>query len=89
LWQALGYSGSISTAAYPQFDDKYLKEDKIVYPVSFNGKVRFKLEMPAELPKEEIEKRALDSEQAKKWLEGKTIRKVIVVPKKIINIVVS
>ena len=89
LWQALGYSGSISTAAYPQFDDKYLKEDKIVYPVSFNGKVRFKLEMPAELTKEEIEKRALDSEQAKKWLEGKTIRKVIVVPKKIINIVVS
>ncbi len=89
LWRAFGHSESISTASYPQFDDKYLKEDKIVYPVSFNGKVRFKLELPAGLSKDEIEKQALESEQAQKWLEGKTVKKVIVVPEKIINIVVA
>ncbi len=89
IWRAFEHSNSISKAAYPEYDEKYLKEDKVVYPVSFNGKVRFRLELPADLSKDEIEKQALAANEAQRWLEGKTVRKVIVVPKKIINIVVS
>ena len=89
LWQKLGHQESISRADIPDFDEKYLKEDSFAYPVSFNGKMRFKLELPVNLSKEEVEKAVLESEQAQRWLEGKTVRKVIVVPKRIVNVVVG
>ena len=89
LWHQSGHENTIVDAQWPEANEKYLKDDTVVYPVSFNGKMRFKLEMPAEASKEEIEKAALEHENAKKWIEGKTVRKVIVVPGKIINVVVG
>jgi leucyl-tRNA synthetase len=89
LWQELGNSESISKAEYPTFNPAYLIEDSYNYPVSFNGKMRFQLEVPRETPKDEVEKLALADERAQKWLEGVSIRKVIVVPGKIVNVVVG
>ena len=88
LWEKLGHSEGISTAMFPVFSPEYLKENDFDYPVSFNGKVRFKLTLPVDLSKEEVEKAVLDNEQSAKWLEGKSPKKVIVVPKRIVNIVV-
>jgi leucyl-tRNA synthetase len=87
LWSKLGYTESISRSVFPKWDDKYLVEDTVKYPVSFNGKMRFILELPADTAKEEIEKLALTAPESQKWLEGKTPKKIIVVPGKIINIV--
>jgi leucyl-tRNA synthetase len=89
LWHLSGHNDSIVDATWPLAEEKYLKDDTVIYPVSFNGKMRFKLEMPAQADNAEIEKAALEHEGAAKWIEGKTIRKVIIVPGKIINIVVS
>jgi leucyl-tRNA synthetase len=89
LWHLSGHNDSIVDATWPVAEEKYLKDDTVIYPVSFNGKMRFKLEMPAEADNAEIEKAALEHKEAAKWIEGKTIRKVIIVPGKIINIVVS
>ncbi|MBN2638710.1 MAG: leucine--tRNA ligase [Bacteroidales bacterium] len=89
LWSKLGNEGSVSHVDFPEYDEKYLKEDNFEYPVSFNGKVRFKLSMPVDASQAEVEKSALESDEAKRWLEGKTVRKVIVVPKRIVNIVVG
>ncbi|MEN8225478.1 MAG: class I tRNA ligase family protein, partial [Bacteroidota bacterium] len=88
LWQLLGYDQTITYNAYPEWDGKYLVEDTFLYPVSFNGKLRFKLEFPLDMSKEDIEKAVLEAEEARKWLEGKPPKKVIVVPKRIINVVV-
>ncbi|MBN2616129.1 MAG: leucine--tRNA ligase [Bacteroidales bacterium] len=89
LWSKLGHEGSVSQVNFPEFDEKYLKEDNFEYPVSFNGKVRFKLSMPADAAPAEVEKAALAADEAQRWLEGKSVRKVIVVPKRIVNIVVG
>ncbi|MFP4472088.1 MAG: class I tRNA ligase family protein, partial [Bacteroidales bacterium] len=89
LWNLLGNAGSVAHAAFPQYDESLLRESTFEYPVSFNGKMRFKLELPVDMPTEEVEKAALEAEAAQKWLEGKKVRKVIVVPEKIINIVVG
>ncbi len=89
LWHKLGHESSVNFASFPEFKEEYVKENAFEYPVSFNGKMRFKLELPVDMPKEEVEKAALEDERAQKWIEGKQVRKVIVVPKKIINIVVS
>ena len=89
LWNKLGNNYSVSHAEWPIYNEKYLREDSFEYPVSFNGKMRFKMEMPANASKDEIIEAALSNEAAKKWIEGKTIIKTIVVPKKIINIVVK
>ena len=89
LWASLGYKGGVSRIPFPEFDEKYLKEAHFSYPVSFNGKMRFKLDLPVDLSKEEIEKAVLAADEAQRWLEGKTIRKVIVVPKRIVNVVVG
>jgi len=89
LWELLGHQGGISKVDFPTHDEKYLKEDTVNYPVSFNGKLRFKMELPAEMPKEEVEKAVLTAKEARRWLEGKTICKVIVVPKRIVNVVVG
>jgi leucyl-tRNA synthetase len=88
LWQKLGNTESITNAAWPTFKPEYLKSDTHNYPVSFNGKMRFTIELPTDMKKEEIEKIVMDHEQSVKWLEGKTPKKVIIVPSKIVNIVI-
>jgi len=89
LWKALGNPPSISQVPFPKYDEKYLIEKTFEYPVSFNGKMRFKLSLPFDMPKDEIEKAAIAAEEAQKWLAGKTVRKIIVVPNRIINVVVG
>jgi leucyl-tRNA synthetase len=89
LWELTGHEGGISYVPNPEYDEKYLAEDTFAYPVSFNGKMRFKLELPVDMSKEEIEVKAIEAEDARKWIEGKTVRKVIVVPNRIINVVVG
>ncbi len=89
LWSRLGHESSVTASSYPVFKAEYIRENTFEYPVSFNGKMRFKLEMPVGASREEIEQQALANEKAARWLEGKEVRKVIVVPNKIINIVVS
>jgi leucyl-tRNA synthetase len=88
LWHQLGHEETITYSAYPEWDDKYLIEETFLYPVSFNGKLRFKLEFPLDMCREDIEKAVLESEEAQRWLENKPPKKVIVVPKRIINVVV-
>lgn len=88
LWSKLGHTESISRAPFPAFDEQHLVEDNFAYPVSFNGKMRFNMELPLTLSVQEIEKLVMEAEQTHKYLEGKTPKKVIIVPKKIVNIVV-
>lgn len=88
LWNKLGETQSVTKATWPTFDPAHLVEAEYAYPVSFNGKMRFKLELPTHLSKEDVEKEVLAAEQSQKWLEGKNPKKVIVVPGKIVNIVV-
>jgi leucyl-tRNA synthetase len=87
LWSLLGNTGSITQVAFPQYEEKYISVSSHTYPVSFNGKMRFKLELPLDMPVPEIEKAVLTSADARKWLEGKQPKKVIVIQGKIINIV--
>src|SRR5690606_10486282 len=86
LWPLMGHAGSIVDAQYPAFKAEYLTENVHEYPISINGKVRAKLPLPVDLSKEEIEAQALANEVVQKWLEGKAPKKIIVVPKKIVNI---
>ena len=90
LWHtALGCDGTICDAPWPTFNEDYLKEDVVTMAVSFNGKARYNIQVAADMPREEIEKVALEAEGAAKWLDGKIVRKIIVVPGKIVNIVVG
>ncbi len=89
LWHKLGHEGTVCDAEWPVFDEAYLKEDSVTLSVSFNGKTRFTLDFPADASKEQIEKETLASEAAAKYLDGKQIVKVIVVPGRIVNIVVK
>ena len=88
LWSLLDHTGSIADARFPEFNPIHLVENTFEYPVSFNGKTRFKLELPANLTVPEIEKAALEAQESEKWLQGNPPKKVIIVPKKIINIVI-
>lgn len=88
LWAKLGNTESITYTVFPKHNDAYLVESNHKYPVSFNGKMRFMLELPADMSKEAIEKEVLSNEQSQKYLEGKTPKKVIVIPQKIVNVVV-
>lgn len=88
LYQALGNNESVCDATFPICNEEYLKETSVKYPISFNGKVRFMLELPADMSKEEVEKTALANEQTIKQLDGKAPKKIIVVPGKIVNIVI-
>ena len=89
LWHTLGHTTSVCDAQWPTYNEEYLKEDTVNYAVSFNGKVRFNLEFPADASREAIEEATLAHENSAKWLDGKSIKKVIVVPGKLINIVVG
>jgi len=88
LWNQLGNEGSVTMTDFPIHDEQYLVENSITYPISINGKKRMTADFPADMSKEDLEKAALGMEEMKKWIEGKEIRKVIVVPKRMINIVV-
>jgi leucyl-tRNA synthetase len=87
LWSLLGHSESISTAPFPKFEEKYLVESSKNYPISFNGKMRFTMELPLDLSKEDIEAAVLAHEKTQEQLQGRQPKKVIVVPGKIVNIV--
>lgn len=87
LWSGLGNKESIATAAFPIFNEAYLVESTKTYPISFNGKMRFTLDLPMDLSKEEIEKIVMDHEKTKAQLDGRAPKKVIIVPGKIVNIV--
>lgn len=87
LWAQLGHTTSISEVAFPAFDAKHLVETNKEYPVSFNGKMRFTIELPLDLTKEQIEEIVMKDERTQKHLDGKTPNKVIIVPGKIINLV--
>ncbi|WP_163445036.1 leucine--tRNA ligase [Flavobacterium columnare] len=87
LWNALGHQGSIATVAFPKFEEKYLVESEKEYPVSFNGKMRFKIKLPLDLSKEQIEEIIMKDERTQAQLQGHTPKNVIIVPGKIINLV--
>ena len=90
LWHsALGHDTTVNDAKWPEWNEEYLKENTANYAVSFNGKARFTIQVPADMPKDEVEKLALSHESSAKWLDGKTVRKIIVVPNKIVNIVIG
>ena len=87
LWSKLGHTESISRAPFPEFEEKYLVESTKNYPISFNGKMRFTMELSLDLSKEEIEKAVMAHEKTQAQLQGRTPKKVIIVPGKIVNIV--
>ena len=87
LWYAIGEETTIVAAQWPEYDEKLLVEDSFKYPVSFNGKTRFTIELPREASQDEIREAVLSADEAQKWIEGKTPKKVIIVPGRIINIV--
>ena len=89
LWETLGHDTSVCDAQWPAWNEEYLVENTVNYTVSFNGKARFNQEFPVDAASDDIQAAVLADERSAKWLEGKSILKVIVVPKKIINIVVK
>lgn len=88
LWKQLGHTESITYAPFPEYKEEYLVDDSFSYPISFNGKVRFNVELATSLTPQEVEKIVLEHENMAKYLDGKQPKKVIVVPKRIVNIVV-
>ena len=87
IWNKLGNETSVTIAGFPKFIESYLVEEQVNYPVSFNGKMRFKISLAAELTKDEVEDEVMKHEKTAHYLDGKSPKKVIVVPKRIINIV--
>lgn len=88
LWHQLGHDSSIVKASFPTYEEKYLVEDFYEYPISVNGKVRARIKFPLDKSRDEIEKEVLATEQIQKWTQGKPPKKVIIVPRKIVNVVV-
>ena len=88
LWNITGNTTTVCDAQWPECNEDYLKEDSVTYAVSFNGKARFNIEVAAGTSREEVEQIALSHESSARWMEGKTPKKVIVVPNKIVNIVI-
>ncbi len=87
LWEALGHDTSVCDAQWPSFNEEYLKEDNVKYTVSFNGKARFTLNFPVDADNATIEKTVLEHPDSRKYIEGRTPKKVIIVPRKIVNVV--
>ena len=87
LWDVLGHKTSVCDAEWPAYNEEYLKEDTINYTISFNGKARFNMEFAADETSDAIQAAVLADERSQKWIEGKTPKKIIVVPKKIVNVV--
>lgn len=88
LWEQLGHETSVCDARWPEFNEKFVKESSVTMSVSFNGKTRFTMQFPVDASRETVEKEVLESEQARKYTDGKRIVKVIVVPRRIVNIVI-
>ena len=88
LWSKLGNEDSVTKETFPVFEERHLEVSEFDYPVSFNGKMRFKLKLSLSLSVKEIETIVHENELSKKWMEGKTPRKTIIIPGKIINIVI-
>ena len=88
LWEKLGNTTTVCDAEWPAFNEEYLKEDTIKYTISFNGKARFNMEFAADATNADIETAVLADENSKKYIDGKPIKKVIIVPKKIVNVVI-
>ena len=87
LWETLGNTTSVCDAEWPAWNEDFLKEDTIKYTISFNGKARFTLDFPADADNDTIQSTVMGHELAQKWIDGKTPKKVIIVPKKIVNVV--
>lgn len=87
LWQASGEQGSVVKARFPVWKEEFIRESKVTYPVAFNGKTRYQIQVPAEMPQAEVQALALGHEEASKWLNGGQPKKVIVVPGRMVNIV--
>jgi leucyl-tRNA synthetase len=88
LWSLLGHAESITYARFPGFNEEFVREHTFTYPVSFNGKLRFQLELPAEVSQQEAEVAVIAAPESQKWLGGNAPKKVVFVPKKIINVVI-
>jgi leucyl-tRNA synthetase len=88
LWQALGHPDSLAYEPWPLFDEKYTREDTVEMPIQINGRLRSRLVASVSAAKEELEQAALADSKVRKYIEGTTVKKVIVVPSKLINIVV-
>jgi leucyl-tRNA synthetase len=88
LWQQCGHKESIAFAAFPELNEAFLVEDNFNYPISFNGKMKLQIELPLTLSLEEIEKEVMSREEVQKHLNGASPKKIIIVPKKIVNIVI-
>ncbi len=89
LWHALGNDTTVCDARWPAFNEDYLKESEVTLAVSFNGKARYNITVPADMPQDEVQKLALENENAARWMDGKQVRKIIYVPGKIVNIVIG
>ncbi|MDE7452184.1 MAG: leucine--tRNA ligase [Paramuribaculum sp.] len=89
LWHILGNDTTVCDAVWPVHNEEYLKEDNVTYAVSFNGKARYNIEVPADMSSDDVQKIALANEAAAKWIDGKNIVKIIVVPRKIVNVVIK
>ena len=89
LWDVLRHETSVCDAQWPAYNEEYLVENTVNYTISFNGKARFDMEFPADTTSDVIQETVLADERSMKWTDGKTIVKVIVVPKKIVNIVIK
>ncbi|SFF84014.1 leucine--tRNA ligase [Prevotella sp. KH2C16] len=89
LWETLNMKGSVCDAQWPTWNEEYLAEDEIQLTISFNGKARFQMKFPADASHEDIQKAALADEKSQKYMDGKNVVKVIIVPKKIVNIVLK
>jgi len=89
LWSLLGKKEILTFKAWPEVNEELLKEDVVEYPVSFNGKLRFRISLPVNMGKEEIIKTVMADERAKKWIETGTVTNVIVVPERIVNVVIK
>jgi leucyl-tRNA synthetase len=89
LWQISGHDKTLAYDPWPAFNEEYLKEDNFNYPVSFNGKLRFNIELPVNMSREEIIERVLSDERAKKWIGGGKPSNIVVVPNRIVNVVIK
>jgi leucyl-tRNA synthetase len=89
LWHRMGHAESVFTAGWPEADESVAKEDELELPIQVNGKVRGHVTVPTETSREDLEKVAMECADIQKYLEGKTVRKVIVIPGKLVNIAVS
>ncbi|MEE4215524.1 MAG: class I tRNA ligase family protein, partial [Bacteroidales bacterium] len=88
LWELYGNKEGLAYMQWPEVNEKYLEEDSFEYPVSFNGKLRFRLELPLDMHDSEIENAVMNDERASKWLAGKKPRRIIIVKGRIINVVI-